>query len=97
MPERTDYWPDSLTKAVVTDWRNDMTLTSIALKHGLTRNQVAGKIHRLKARRDDRGEIIITRRKMGRPVGRVAVPWDERLFEPWEQRKARLARERGRS
>lgn len=96
MPERTDYWPDALTKAVVTDWRNDMTLTAIALKHGLTRNQVAGKIHRLKARREDSGEIVITRRKMGRPVERAPIPWEDKLFETWAQRKARLARERGR-
>lgn len=93
MAQRTDYWHEDLAKAVVMDWRDNMTTSQIAKKHGLTRNQVAGKIYRMRATRDDTSEIVVIRKKMGRPIGRKPVSWDERLTETWAQRKARRAKE----
>ena len=96
MPERTDYWPPDRTEAVVKDWRANMSAGVIAKRHGLTRNQVIGKIHRLRAKRDDTGAIDTSRKTMGRPPETYQDLWGNKLFETWEQRKARLARERGR-
>lgn len=97
MPERTDYWPPERTEAVVKDWRANMSATVIAKRHGLTRNQVIGKIHRLGAKRDDTGAIDTSRKTMGRPPKVYSDLWGVKLTETWAQRKARLARERGRS
>ena len=96
MPERTDYWPPERTEAVVRDWRANMSATVIAKRHGLTRNQVIGKIHRLGVKRHDKGEISTGRKRMGRPPETYRDLWGDKLFETWAQRKARLARERGR-
>ena len=89
-------WPQKLTKAVVSDFTSGMTYTQLCAKYGLTRSALSGKLTRLKVYRNGPRGPQKRPAVVRRPRDEMS-DWDHKLRETWAQRKARLARERGRS
>ena len=65
--------------------KRGLSYTQIGKKLGVSRNAIAGKVHRSKKVKDDRKRDL------------VEVSWDRRTFETWDERKRRLSQERERA
>jgi len=81
-------WTSDLTEALVAHKRAGLSHAKIAVKMGLTKNMVCGKLNRL-------GMVGSAKRPYKPPPAprRPIDSWDIKLFEPYGVRKARLAAE----
>lgn len=87
-------WTEERTEEVERLWKMGLTADEVAERMGLTRNAVCGKLNRmgLMGRMHHRIRVRTNRSKYtGSTHG---LSWDEKLFEPYSVRKARLERER---
>jgi hypothetical protein len=57
MLKRVDEWPPDRIRRLIKLWRSGMSIGEIALKLGLSRNSVKGKLDRLGLRGRDRHEV----------------------------------------
>ena len=76
-------WTEDEVKILTDGLKEGLSYREIGAKLGVNRNVISGKIHRMRN----------SGRKRPKPVRDIS--WDRMTFETWEQRKARLARERG--
>lgn len=87
-------WSDELTQAVLAEWKEGYSQGQIAKRYGLTRNQVAGKIHRTGARGIDREPRVRESSANSKRGGRRSRDWDEYLRESYSVFKVRKQMER---
>lgn len=74
-------WTEDLTGRVADLWNAGRSMGQISALTGVSRNAIAGKLNRMGL--------------MGDIAGRNDINsyWEKRTFEPYSERKARLARE----
>lgn len=81
-------WTQEDTYTLLSLRGEGLTFAEIARRMGVTRSKVAGKLWRL-------GECNQIGTEYRARIERKRIdPWEDRLFEPWSARKARLANER---
>lgn len=79
-------WTDTTIGMLVDGWNDGTSIASIAADIGTAHTTVRRKVK----------ELGLTRPPKAREAGNIKIDssWDDRLFESWADRKARLARER---